>query len=278
MDNTSFIPAPDGLEMNAMSIEGIPTIDEAPPLRGYWRDWPWSKTLGSAGIFETVDPQKKNKNKSTKAQKSPLSQLKKEANKDRATKDDLLQVAELQGNEIARAAVDAMGANTDLSYEDTINGFLSPGESTTGVMLEYDSAEIWECGDRAESSKLLARGQAVFTDKRLLLVSCKPTALATVTMEGVPQNGHSFGSWQLAYKAANSVSYMPIPLTSFRGVSVSLEISSTGEATVQKKTPDISQREGPCPCCPIKDNEWIGSNDVVKSSERYIELDYEGVW
>jgi hypothetical protein len=61
----------------------------------------------------------------------------------------------------------------------------------------------------------------------------------------------------LDYKATNSVSYRPVPLTNFRTISMVMETSASAVAVVTKQSKDLTSCWG-CPlwrcmeCC-----EWI---------------------
>jgi hypothetical protein len=170
-----------------------------------------------------------------------------------------------------------------MSYELLTEGFMTEGESMTTFMLDYSSVESWEYGKRDTTLTHYPAGKALLTSQRLLLLSCQPTSAANIAVSGTPETGNRNGSVSLTYKAANSVSYRPVPLCNFRAISMMIETSSTGEATIVKKATNLGGCTWSClgcfrclnDCC---DNSWRGDSFCIATNQRYIELDYEGAW
>jgi hypothetical protein len=173
-----------------------------------------------------------------------------------------------------------------MSYESLIEGFMTEGESVTSFMIDYASVEIWEYGKRDKTLAKYPAGKALLTSHRLLLLSCQPTSSGGITVTGNPEYGRLKGTISLSYKAANSVSYRPVPLANFRSISMMMETSTTGEATVVKSANNLSGCTG-CTWCILQwcsfcndccDNSWRGDSWSSATNSRYIELDYEGPW
>ena len=127
---------------------------------------------------------------------------------------------------------------------------------------------------------MVTAGKALLTSQRLLMLSCQPTSAGDISVSGSPEQGNRKGTIILSYKAANSVSYRPVTLKSFRSIAMMMETSTTGEATISKKADDLSSCFcclSCCSCCDgCCDNVWRGSSFSTATSDRYLELDYEG--
>ena len=191
-----------------------------------------------------------------------------------------------QGNAIASSAAAGMEAmQSSLTYEALTAGFMTEGESVTAFMMDYTSLDTWEYGRERDTKKTFPAGKALVTSQRLLMLSCQPTHLTNIVVTGAPQHGGLQGNLELSYKAANSVSYRPVPLVSFRSIAMMIETSSTSVATVNKKAWDLNRCCGLQWCvfgCSLCDcfngccnNTWSGWNTTTMTNDRYIELDYE---
>jgi hypothetical protein len=204
-----------------------------------------------------------------------------------STKQALFDQVAQQGNTIATNAAAGMEAmQSGLSYESLTEGFMTEGETVTAFMIDYTSIDTWEYGREGDTKKTLPAGKALVTSQRLLLLSCQPTHQTNINAIGTPQWGSQQGRLELSYKAANSVSYRPVPLVNFRSVSMMIEASTTGTATVNKQSWNLNRccgfqwcllGCGGCldDCC---NNSWSGYNFATSTNDRYIELDYEGPW
>ena len=170
--------------------------------------------------------------------------------------------------------------NSHLSYESLIEGFMTTGESVTTFMIGYESLKMWEYGRKDKTEQELPAGKALITNQRLLFLSCQPTYSASITKTGSPHLGRDVGHYDLSYKAANSVSYQPIPLGCFRALSLSMETATRNTAVVNKSLPKV--QPGCCCGCCCKDlGTWVGhelSWRSVSASERFIELAFEGAF
>ena len=158
------------------------------------------------------------------------------------TSESLMGAIAREGQIIAASAAQSMDAmNSNLSYESLVQGFMTTGESVTTFMIDYGSLKMWEYGRKDKTEKMLPAGKALITSQRLLLLSCQPTAHTHITREGdTPHLGRNHGHYDLLYKAANTVSYQPIPLTCFRSLSLSMETAAHGQGVVQKNAPEIN--------------------------------------
>ena len=96
------------------------------------------------------------------------------------------------------------------------------------------------------------------------MLSCQPSSVATIKVTDEPHKGNKKGSMALTYKATNSVSYRAVPLTNFRTISMVMETSASAEATVTKKSKDLSgcwDCLDNCGCCDgCCENKWQATN------------------
>eukprot|EP01044_Picomonas_judraskeda_P000256 COSAG03_NODE_10_length_23829_cov_21.731395_17_plen_323_part_00 len=182
-----------------------------------------------------------------------------------------------EGQKIAANASQNMAAmNSHLSYESLIQGFMTTGESATTFIIGYESLKMWEYGKKEETEKELPAGKALITTQRLLFLSCQPTYHTNIAKTGTPHLGQSQGHYELLYKAANSVSYQPIPLGCFRALSMSMETATRTTSVVNKNMPSINK--GLCCGCCQNLGTWVSQSSAVSVSERFIEMAFEGAF
>jgi hypothetical protein len=194
-----------------------------------------------------------------------------------ATAEQLYATIASEGQKIAATASQNMAAmNSHLSYESLIQGFMTTGESATTFIIGYESLKMWEYGKRKETEKELPAGKALITTQRLLFLSCQPNFLTNIAKTGTPHLGQSQGHYELLYKAANSVSYQPIPLGCFRALSMSMETATTSKSVVNKDLPNINT--GLCCGCCSNLGTWVSHSSSASVSERFIEMAFEGAF
>jgi hypothetical protein len=195
------------------------------------------------------------------------------------------QVADTVAREMTVAA-------SGLSYDQMIEGFLFPGElvDTSVLPMEYDCVKILDfgCPDVKET---LPPGQAVLTNKRILMTSCQPNEECTFETVGQPRGSQVEGHYKLSYSANNAVSFSSIALNNFRSFSMQIESSSRAEATVSQPYGCYHAIATKCPfllpvvsftcgvCNPFCGLNWQSSGPASSQvNSRYMTFDYEGAW
>lgn len=158
-------------------------------------------------------------------------------------------LAQIAGNSAAALAEvenKLVESKDRLTFEGLLSGVLVRGE-TVLARLEYDSATTKGPTDEEEVSFTRAccgRGHLVLTALRIILLSALAGESVTLTTFGNPKTmvGAARHGYTVQAAVADATSYFPIPLQTFRHVSMQ---AKTGVATSR----NITAQAPCCPCC-----------------------------